>query len=129
MTGTYRREDIFASKKYRASPKTHRKAKSKREPISPAEAARRQRQREQSQRGNWRAAGLPPPIGHNAPPVGIPRVIPWLEWVKLRGFSVSTGERLARAGKVKVTYLSPRRKGVREDHDREYLDSCTRGGE
>jgi hypothetical protein len=111
------------------SKRKSKKSKSKR--ISRAEAERRQRQREQSQRQNWRAAGLPPPRGHNVPPVpplGIPRVIPWLEWVKIRGISVSTGERLARAGKVKVTYLSPRRKGVREDHDREYLDSCTRGG-
>jgi hypothetical protein len=63
---------------------------------------------------------------YKAPPV--PRVIPWLEWVKLRGISLSTAERLQRAGKVKVTYLSARRKGVREDHDREYLDSCARGG-
>jgi hypothetical protein len=94
------------------------KPKSKPKPISQAEAERRQRQREQSQQGNWHAAG----------PVGFPRVIPWLQWCDLRGFSLSTGERLARAGKVKVTYLSPRRKGVREDHDREYLDSCTRGG-
>jgi hypothetical protein len=47
----------------------------------------------------------------------------------MRGISVSTGQRLADAGKVKVTYLSPRRKGVREDHDREYLDSCLRGAE
>jgi hypothetical protein len=108
------------------APSKRRKSK-KSKSLSPAEAARRQRQREQSQQQNWRTAGLPPPIGHNAP-VGIPRVIPFIEWCKLRGFSLSTGERLARAGKVKVTYLSPRRKGVREDHDREYLDSCTRGG-
>ena len=58
----------------------------------------------------------------------IPRVIPWLQWVELRGLSLSTAGRLERAGKVKVTHLSPRRKGVREDHDREYLDSCLRGG-
>jgi hypothetical protein len=38
-------------------------------------------------------------------------------------------ERLQRAGKVKVTYLSERRKGVRQDHDAEYLASCLRGGE
>jgi predicted site-specific integrase-resolvase len=57
-----------------------------------------------------------------------PRVIPWLEWVKLRGISLSTAERLEKAGKVKVTRMSPRRKGVREDHDQEYLDSCVRGG-
>jgi hypothetical protein len=105
-------DTAFASSK-------RRKPKSKPKPISQAEAERRERQREQSLQQNWRE-----PV----PPVGIPRVIPWLEWVKLRGFSVSTGERLARAGKVKVTYLSPRRKGVREDHDREYLDSCARIG-
>jgi hypothetical protein len=57
-----------------------------------------------------------------------PRVIPWLEWVKLRGISLSTAERLARSGKIRVVYLSPRRKGVREDHDQEYLDSCLRDG-
>jgi hypothetical protein len=90
-----------------------RKSKS----LSPAEAARRRRQREQ----DWRAAP-------SVPQAGIPRVIPWLQWIKLRGISVSTAERLQRAGKVKVTYMSERRKGVREDHDREYLDSCTRGG-
>jgi hypothetical protein len=55
-------------------------------------------------------------------------VIPWLEWIELRGIGVSTAERLEKAGKVKVTYLSPRRKGVREDHDREYLEACLRGG-
>ena len=112
------------------APSKRRKSK-KSKSLSQAEAERRQRQREQSQQQNWRAAGLPPPAGHNAPPVpvGFPRVIPWLDWVKLRGFSLSTGERLARAGRVRVTYLSPRRKGVREDHDREYLESCTRGGE
>jgi len=79
------------------------------------EAERRQRQRQASLATSHRST--------------IPRVIPWLEWVKLRGISVSTGERLQRAGRVKVTYLSPRRKGVREDHDQEYLDSCARGAE
>jgi hypothetical protein len=59
---------------------------------------------------------------------GVIRVIPWLEWCELRGLSLSTAERLARAGKVRVTYLSERRKGVRTDHDQEYLDSCLRGG-
>jgi hypothetical protein len=58
----------------------------------------------------------------------IPRVIPWLQWLELRGISASTGERLRRAGKVKVTHLSARRIGVREDHDREYLEACLRGG-
>ena len=97
-----------------ARPSRRRKTKSKpkSKPIPRAEAEPRQQPRKASLETSYR----------------IPRVIPWLEWVKLRGFSLSTGERLARAGKVKVTYFSPRRKGVREDHDREYLDSCTRGG-
>jgi hypothetical protein len=64
--------------------------------------------------------------GARAPP--IPRVIPFLEWCRLRGISESTGRRLIRAGKVKITDLSARRIGVREDHDREYLESCLRGG-
>jgi len=81
--------------------------------MNPREAERRERQR-QSDLSNRSI---------------IPRVIPWLQWCKLRGISVSTGERLEDAGKVKVTYLSPRRKGVREDHDREYLESCARGAE
>jgi predicted site-specific integrase-resolvase len=71
------------------------------------ESERRQRQREASQSSV--------------------RVVPWLAWCELRGISLSTAERLQRAGKIKVTWLSPRRKGVREDHDREYLASCTRG--
>jgi hypothetical protein len=56
------------------------------------------------------------------------RVIPFLEWCDLRGFSRSTGRRIIAAGKVKITELSDRRIGIREDHDREYLDSCIRTG-
>jgi len=56
------------------------------------------------------------------------RVIPFNEWCADKGFSRATGRRLVAAGKVKVTQLSPRRIGVREDHDREYLDSCVRDG-
>jgi hypothetical protein len=93
----------------RVPPSKRRKSKkSKSESISRAEAERRARQR---------TTAIP----------GIPRVIPWLQWCELRGISVSTGNRLERDGKVKVTHLSARRKGVREDHDQEYLDSCTRG--
>jgi predicted site-specific integrase-resolvase len=61
---------------------------------------------------------------HKQLPNPFPQVIPWLDWVKRRGLSLSTAERLERAGKIKVTRMSARRKGVREDHDREYLDSC-----
>jgi predicted site-specific integrase-resolvase len=51
-------------------------------------------------------------------------VYPFLDWCKMRGFSIATGRRLIAAGKVKVTRLSTRRIGIRSDHDREYLDSC-----
>jgi hypothetical protein len=53
-------------------------------------------------------------------------VYPFEEWCVLRGVSVPTGNRLVKAGRVKVTYLSERRRGVRSDHDQEYLDSCLR---
>jgi hypothetical protein len=53
-------------------------------------------------------------------------VFPFDEWCVLRGVSKATGRRLVAAGRVKVTYLSERRIGVRSDHDREYLDSCLR---
>ena len=54
----------------------------------------------------------------------IPTVIPFLDWCILRSVSPSTGERLVKAGKVKLTRLSARRRGVRSDHDAEYLASC-----
>jgi hypothetical protein len=84
--------------------------------MTSREAEHRQRQREESERQREASQRSP-----------FPRVIPWLEWVKLRGISASTAERLKRTGRVKITQLSPRRIGVREDHDREYLDSCVRG--
>jgi len=56
------------------------------------------------------------------------RVIPFSDWCKLRGFSEATGRRIIKSGRVKITDLSARRIGIREDHDREYLDSCVRGG-
>jgi hypothetical protein len=93
------------------------KSKSKSKPVTP----RRERERERQQQ---RKAAL-----ETSPRfAGVIRVIPWLEWCELRGLSLSTAERLMRAGKVKVTFLSERRKGVRTDHDQEYLDSCLRGG-
>jgi predicted site-specific integrase-resolvase len=48
------------------------------------------------------------------------------QWCELRGVSRWTAARLAKAGKLKITEMSPRLIGVREDHDREYLDSCVR---
>jgi hypothetical protein len=53
-------------------------------------------------------------------------VYPFAEWCTLRGLSVPTGRRLVAARRVKVTYLSERRIGVRSDHDEEYLTSCAR---
>jgi predicted site-specific integrase-resolvase len=54
-------------------------------------------------------------------------VIPFpREWASIRGVSVATALRLAKAGKVKVTHMSERKRGVRSDHDQEYLDSCLR---
>jgi hypothetical protein len=53
-------------------------------------------------------------------------VFPFLDWCEMRGISKATGRRLAAAGRVKLTYLSERRIGVRSDHDQEYLDSCVR---
>jgi hypothetical protein len=105
MTSIYHRERLYASKKCKAPA------------VSPRRKAERERQLE-------RKAAL-----ETSPRfTGVIRVIPWLEWCELRGLSLSTAERLARAGKVKVTHLSARRKGVRTDHDQEYLDSCLRGG-
>jgi hypothetical protein len=46
------------------------------------------------------------------------------EWCRGKNFSLSTGRRLRKAGKVKVIQLSPRRLGVTEEADREYLESC-----
>jgi hypothetical protein len=107
------------------APRSKRKKKSKSKRISQAEAERRERQRQQSYRQDWRAAGLPPPIWHNAPP--FPRVLTWLQWVELRGLSLSTAERLEKAGKIKTVRLSARRKGVTEDEDRRYLEACAKG--
>jgi hypothetical protein len=50
------------------------------------------------------------------------------EWAEMRSLSLPTARRLAAAGRVKLTYLSTRRVGVRSDHDQEYLDSCLRDG-
>jgi predicted site-specific integrase-resolvase len=51
-------------------------------------------------------------------------VIPWSTWLRMVGISNSTGRRLVREGKVTVTWLSERRKGIRSDHHQAFLDSC-----
>jgi hypothetical protein len=39
-------------------------------------------------------------------------------------WSADKSVRLIASGRVKATYLSERRIGIRSDHDREYLDAC-----
>jgi predicted DNA-binding transcriptional regulator AlpA len=56
------------------------------------------------------------------------RVFKFKEWCELNGFSQDTGFRLLRAGKgPKVTQLSDRRIGIREDHNAEWQDARVRG--
>jgi predicted site-specific integrase-resolvase len=53
-------------------------------------------------------------------------VYPLREWCKMRHVSLATANRLAKSGKLKITHLSERRRGVRSDHDLEYLDANVR---
>jgi hypothetical protein len=57
---------------------------------------------------------------------GVVRVIPFKIWCEMRGLSEWNARRLVKDGKVKVTQLSPRRVGIRTDHDAEYLAACER---
>jgi hypothetical protein len=59
---------------------------------------------------------------------GTIRVYPWAVWCDLCGFSEDTGDREAAAGRVQVTYMSDRRKGVRSDHHMQYLEACSKRG-
>lgn len=54
------------------------------------------------------------------------RVIPFKEWCALNSISQATGRRLIAAGKVRVTRLSERRIGIREDHNAEFQDGAAR---
>jgi hypothetical protein len=76
--------------------------------LSFKEAARRRRQAEPA----------PPPTP------GFERVLPFADWCRLKGFSVNTGKRLRKAGKVRVVRLSSTRVGVSESADREFMKSC-----
>jgi hypothetical protein len=60
----------------------------------------------------------------NAPSPGFQRVKPWLEWLADKGLSRTTGERLRKARKIKLTQLGPRRIGVSEEQDREYMEAA-----
>jgi hypothetical protein len=51
------------------------------------------------------------------------RILTIPEWCQLNSFSIATGRRLIKAGKVKVTRLSPRRIGIRADHNAEFQQS------
>jgi hypothetical protein len=51
-------------------------------------------------------------------------VYPFRQWCAMRGVSISTGRRLAAAGKIRLTRLSERVLGVRSDDDLAYLNSC-----
>jgi hypothetical protein len=91
-------------------PENERKerARQRRERRRRARKARRERMR--------RLAANPPPH--------LIFVVPFLDWCEAKGISESTGRRLIRKGKVKITHLSARRIGVRSDHDLEYLEAC-----
>jgi predicted DNA-binding transcriptional regulator AlpA len=53
----------------------------------------------------------------------LPRVLTLREWYESNGFSKQTAQRLIASGNgPKLTRLSPRRIGVRDDHAREWLD-------
>ena len=55
------------------------------------------------------------------------KVYPFRAWCQKNGMSVKTGRRLVKAGLgPKLTDLTERIKGVREDHDAEWLESRVR---
>ena len=55
---------------------------------------------------------------------GFQRVMPFADWCRTKGFSVNTGKRLRKAGKIRVVQLSPGRVGVTESADAEFMRSC-----
>ena len=55
---------------------------------------------------------------------GFERVLPFPEWCRLKGISLTSGKRLVRAGKVRVTHLSANRIGISESADRDYMKAC-----
>jgi hypothetical protein len=58
------------------------------------------------------------------PTPGFERVLPFPDWCRLKGFSVNTGKRLRKAGKIRVVRLSSTRVGVSESADREFMKAC-----
>jgi hypothetical protein len=58
------------------------------------------------------------------PVPGFEKVLPFSQWCRLKGFSVNTGKRLVREGRVKVIRLSQKRIGVSESADRQFMQAC-----
>jgi predicted DNA-binding transcriptional regulator AlpA len=65
-------------------------------------------------------------VARGSLPRELVRVLSFNKFCQLSGFSPRTGRRLIESGAgPKITRLSDRRIGVREDHYREWLDSRT----
>jgi hypothetical protein len=65
-------------------------------------------------------------VRHKSPPTSR-RVLGFHEWCKLNDISPRTGRRIIASGKgPKVTQLSARRIGIREDHNAEWQESLVR---
>jgi hypothetical protein len=72
------------------------------------EAERRQRQRAESHRTSQ-------------------RILTFKAWIELNGISESTGRRLIKSGKVRITRLSERRIGISESDNADYQAACAEG--
>jgi hypothetical protein len=83
---------------------------------------------EHQRRQRQRAASLANP--QQSAPIRSPfqKVQSLAAWCASKGISLSTGRRLVKAGKLKLTYLSPRRVGVSEVDDAAYMKACGRNG-
>jgi hypothetical protein len=56
------------------------------------------------------------------------RILTFKDWCALNSISISTGQRLIRAGKVRVVRLSKRRFGIGEDDNAEFQSRNSEGG-
>jgi hypothetical protein len=79
---------------------------------------RQQRQRAASQTNPQQSAPIRSPFQ---------KVKPLAAWCQDKGFSLSTGRRLVKAGKLRLTHLSPRRVGVSEADDAAYMKAARDG--
>jgi hypothetical protein len=92
----------------------------RRKPATETEAQRAQRLREQRERRALQR--------QHAAQSGALVVYPFDEWCVMRSLSKPQGRRVIAEGRVKVTWLSERRMGIRSDHDLEYLNAGLREG-